>query len=186
MTSICFHLMIRLAPQSSTSKTDSCLALELAVGSPNHTASKSGPDQRPGHREGGRREPIAGSQGLKMSLPCPHYCHPAAESCPGPTPFPPTPPHRSGPFRWRDQVPPSFLLEHHAKRKGLLPPLFNPDGDSVFYNGKKFKLQRFGEHYMWPESTGPGLRNQGGSRMEELPAGTAFSFLLQRATMATT
>nr|KAF6273936.1 fer-1 like family member 5 [Myotis myotis] len=50
---------------------------------------------------------------------------------------------QSGPFRWRDQVPPSFLLEHHAKRKGLLPPLFNPDGDSVFYNGKKFKLQRF-------------------------------------------
>lgn len=82
-------------------------------------------------------------------------------------------------------MPPSFLLKHHAKRKGLLPPLFNPDGDSVFYNGKKFKLQRFGEHYTWPESTGPGLRNQGGSRMEELPEGTSFSFLLQRATMAT-
>nr|KAF6301287.1 fer-1 like family member 5 [Pipistrellus kuhlii] len=50
---------------------------------------------------------------------------------------------QTGPFRWRDQVPPSFLLEHHAIRKGLLPPLFNPDGDSVFYNGKKFKLKRF-------------------------------------------
>ncbi|XP_024427595.2 fer-1-like protein 5 [Desmodus rotundus] len=50
---------------------------------------------------------------------------------------------QSGPFRWRDQVPPSFLLEDHAKRKGLPPPLFNPEGDSVFYNGKKFKLQRF-------------------------------------------
>ncbi|XP_036080949.1 fer-1-like protein 5 [Rousettus aegyptiacus] len=49
----------------------------------------------------------------------------------------------SGPFRWRDQVLPSFLLEHHAKRKGLPPPLFNPNGDSVFYNGRKFKLQRF-------------------------------------------
>ncbi|XP_054441637.1 fer-1-like protein 5 [Pteronotus mesoamericanus] len=50
---------------------------------------------------------------------------------------------QSGPFRWRDQVPPSLLLEHHAKRKGLPPPLFSPEGDSVFYNGKKFKLQRF-------------------------------------------
>ncbi|KAF6103374.1 fer-1 like family member 5 [Phyllostomus discolor] len=50
---------------------------------------------------------------------------------------------QSGPFRWRDQVPPSFLLEHHAKRKRLPPPLFNPEGDSVFYNGKKFKLQHF-------------------------------------------
>ncbi|XP_027988522.2 fer-1-like protein 5 [Eptesicus fuscus] len=50
---------------------------------------------------------------------------------------------QTGPFRWRDQVPPSFLLEHYAMRKGLLPPLFNPDGDSVFYNGKKFKLQHF-------------------------------------------
>ncbi|XP_066123860.1 fer-1-like protein 5 [Saccopteryx bilineata] len=50
---------------------------------------------------------------------------------------------QSGPFRWRDQVPPSFLLEHHAKRKGLPPPLFNPEGDSVYYNGKKFRLQRF-------------------------------------------
>lgn len=50
-------------------------------------------------------------------------------------------------------MPPSFLLEHHAKRKGLPPPLFNPEGDSVFYNGKKFKLQRFGEKYITlPES----------------------------------
>lgn len=51
-------------------------------------------------------------------------------------------------------MPPSFLLEHYAMRKGLLPPLFNPDGDSVFYNGKKFKLQRFGEYCTRPESTG--------------------------------
>lgn len=50
-------------------------------------------------------------------------------------------------------MPPSFLLEDHAKRKGLPPPLFNPEGDSVFYNGKKFKLQRFGEKYgTLPES----------------------------------
>uniref|UniRef100_A0A8C4L2L3 C2 domain-containing protein n=1 Tax=Equus asinus asinus TaxID=83772 RepID=A0A8C4L2L3_EQUAS len=52
----------------------------------------------------------------------------------------------SGPFRWRDQMPPSFLLERHAKRKGLPPPLFNTEDDSVFYNGKKFKLQSFGEN----------------------------------------
>lgn len=165
MTLTYFHLMIRLAPQSLTLKTDSCLALELAVGSPNHIASKSGPDQRQGHREGWR-EPTAGSQGLNLSLLAPTTGQPAALSSPGPIPFPPTHPHRRGPFRWRDQVPPSFLLEHHAKRKGLLPPLFNPDGDSVFYNGKKFKLQRFGEYCTQPESTGPGLGKQGGFRME--------------------
>nr|KAF6429354.1 fer-1 like family member 5 [Molossus molossus] len=50
---------------------------------------------------------------------------------------------QSGPFTWRDQVPPSFLLERHAKRKGLPPPVFNSAGDSVFYNGKTFKLQHF-------------------------------------------
>ncbi|KAB1256675.1 Fer-1-like protein 5 [Camelus dromedarius] len=45
--------------------------------------------------------------------------------------------------QWRDQMPPSVLLEHHAKRKGLPPPLFSPEDDSVFYNGKKFRLQSF-------------------------------------------
>lgn len=53
---------------------------------------------------------------------------------------------------------PSFLLEHHAKRKGLPPPLFNPNGDSVFYNGRKFKLQRFGKQGSLPESADPGLK----------------------------
>ncbi|XP_008542602.1 fer-1-like protein 5 [Equus przewalskii] len=62
----------------------------------------------------------------------------------------------SGPFRWRDQMPPSFLLERHAKRKGLPPPLFNTEDDSVFYNGKKFKLQSFEPkpptaHYLGPK-----------------------------------
>lgn len=42
---------------------------------------------------------------------------------------------------------PSFLLERHAKQKGLPPPLFNPEEDSVFYNGKQFRLQSFGEKY---------------------------------------
>ncbi|KAI5929400.1 Fer-1-like protein 5 [Manis javanica] len=50
---------------------------------------------------------------------------------------------QSGPFQWRDQILPSFLLERHAKQKGLPPPLFNPEDDSVFYNGTKFKLQSF-------------------------------------------
>ena len=82
--------------------------------------------------------------------------------------FPSTPglgsPHRSGPFRWRDQMPPSLLLEHHAKRKGLPPPLFSPEGDSVYYNGKKFELQSFGEkHTYLPASAGPGLCLQWGS-----------------------
>ncbi|KAM9212099.1 LOW QUALITY PROTEIN: fer-1-like protein 5 [Dugong dugon] len=50
---------------------------------------------------------------------------------------------QSGPFRWRDQMPPSYLLERHAKLKGLPPPLFNSEDNSVFYNGKKFELQSF-------------------------------------------
>ncbi|KAK2093226.1 Fer-1-like protein 5 [Saguinus oedipus] len=50
---------------------------------------------------------------------------------------------QSGPFRWRDQMPPSYLLKRYAKRKGLPPPLFIPKEDAVFYNGKKFKLQSF-------------------------------------------
>ncbi|XP_023396913.2 LOW QUALITY PROTEIN: fer-1-like protein 5 [Loxodonta africana] len=50
---------------------------------------------------------------------------------------------QSGPFRWRDQMPPSYLLERHAKLKGLPPPLFDSEDNSVFYNGKKFKLQSF-------------------------------------------
>ncbi|KAG8509687.1 Fer-1-like protein 5, partial [Galemys pyrenaicus] len=49
----------------------------------------------------------------------------------------------SGPFRWRDQMSPSVLLEHHAKRKSLPPPQFSPGEDSVFYNGKNFKLKSF-------------------------------------------
>ncbi|KAM6185251.1 fer-1-like protein 5 [Rhynchocyon petersi] len=50
---------------------------------------------------------------------------------------------QSGPFKWRDQVPPSYLLERHAKLRGLPPPLFNIEGDLVFYNGETIKLQSF-------------------------------------------
>ncbi|XP_012582790.1 PREDICTED: LOW QUALITY PROTEIN: fer-1-like protein 5 [Condylura cristata] len=49
----------------------------------------------------------------------------------------------SGPFRWRDQITPSVLLEHHAKRKAVPAPQFSPEEDSVFYNGKNFKLKSF-------------------------------------------
>ncbi|KAM4867839.1 fer-1-like protein 5 [Thomomys bottae] len=48
-----------------------------------------------------------------------------------------------GPFPWRDQMLPSFLLERHAKRKGLPPPMFSSKEDSAFYNGKTFKLRDF-------------------------------------------
>uniref|UniRef100_A0A8C0NM80 C2 domain-containing protein n=1 Tax=Canis lupus familiaris TaxID=9615 RepID=A0A8C0NM80_CANLF len=63
---------------------------------------------------------------------------------------------QSGPFRWRDQMTPSFLLERHAKQKGLPPPLFSPEEDTVFYNGKNFKLQSFEPtpptlHYLGPK-----------------------------------
>lgn len=70
-------------------------------------------------------------------------------------------------------MPPSLLLEHHARQKGLPPPLFSPEDDSVFYNGKKFRLQSFGEkHSTPPESTELGLCDKWGYRMEELPEGT--------------
>nr|XP_012642367.1 fer-1-like protein 5 isoform X2 [Microcebus murinus] len=49
----------------------------------------------------------------------------------------------SGPFKWRDQMSPTYLLEHYAKQKGLPPPLFNSEENSVFYNGKNFKLTSF-------------------------------------------
>ncbi|ELV11536.1 Fer-1-like protein 5 [Tupaia chinensis] len=50
---------------------------------------------------------------------------------------------QSGPFKWRDQMPPSYLLDRYAKRKGLPPPVFNADEDSVFYNGRTFRLKSF-------------------------------------------
>uniref|UniRef100_A0A8C2NYW0 C2 domain-containing protein n=1 Tax=Capra hircus TaxID=9925 RepID=A0A8C2NYW0_CAPHI len=85
--------------------------------------------------------PEPGSRGPNPSacpLPAPVSLQRVARASPGLGS-----PHRSGPFRWRDQMPPSLLLEHHAKRKGLPPPLFSPEGDSVYYNGKKFELQSF-------------------------------------------
>lgn len=82
MTLTCFHLMITLEAQSLTLKTDSCLALELAVGSPNPTASKSGPNQGQGQREGWRSEPTAPFQeacilswGSRARICLPHSHH---------------------------------------------------------------------------------------------------------------
>nr|AGE83049.1 fer-1-like 5 protein [Mus musculus] len=50
---------------------------------------------------------------------------------------------KSGPFKWRDQMTPSYLLYRYAKQKGLPPPVFDLEGDSLYYNGETFKLQSF-------------------------------------------
>lgn len=42
---------------------------------------------------------------------------------------------------------PSHMLERFAKQKGLPPPLYSLEEDSVLYNGEKFKLQSFGEQF---------------------------------------
>ncbi|MBZ3885416.1 Fer-1-like protein 5 [Sciurus carolinensis] len=49
----------------------------------------------------------------------------------------------SGPFRWRDQVRPSYLLERYTKRKGQPPPVFDLEEDSVLYNGEEISLHTF-------------------------------------------
>ncbi|GAB1284876.1 Fer-1-like protein 5 [Apodemus speciosus] len=67
---------------------------------------------------------------------------------------------KSGPFKWRDQMTPSYLLYRHAKQKGLPPPVFDLEGDSIYYNGEKFNLQSF-------ESTPPTYRHLG-SKKERL------------------
>ncbi|XP_041511848.1 fer-1-like protein 5 [Microtus oregoni] len=61
---------------------------------------------------------------------------------------------KSGPFRWRDQLSPSYLLDRYAKQKGLPPPVFDLDDDSIVYNGKTFRLQSF-------ESTPPTFEGLG-------------------------
>ncbi|CAH7227352.1 Fer1l5 [Phodopus roborovskii] len=61
---------------------------------------------------------------------------------------------QSGPFRWRDQLSPSDLLDRYAKQKGLPPPVFDVENDTVFYNGEKFQLQSF-------ESTPPTFEGLG-------------------------
>lgn len=55
---------------------------------------------------------------------------------------------------------PSSLLERYAKQKGLPPPVFNLEDDSVFYNGKKLQLQSFGEPSTLPHGTGVTLGDQ--------------------------
>ncbi|ERE92669.1 fer-1-like protein 5 [Cricetulus griseus] len=61
---------------------------------------------------------------------------------------------KSGPFRWRDQLSPSYLLDRYAKQKGLPPPVYDLEKDSVFYNGKMVQLKSF-------ESTPPTLKDLG-------------------------
>ncbi|XP_051008619.1 fer-1-like protein 5 [Acomys russatus] len=62
---------------------------------------------------------------------------------------------KSGPFRWRDQMTPSSLLDQYAKQKGLPPPVFDLEDDSVVYNGKKFTLQNFESKPPTFKSLGP-------------------------------
>ncbi|XP_072489906.1 fer-1-like protein 5 isoform X2 [Notamacropus eugenii] len=51
----------------------------------------------------------------------------------------------SGPFRWRDQLTPSHLLERYAHRKGLPPPDFSTE-NCVTFSGRTFKLHNFERH----------------------------------------
>lgn len=55
---------------------------------------------------------------------------------------------------------PSYLLYQHAKQKGLPPPVFDPEEESIYYNGKKFKLQNFGKPSTLPDSIGVASGNQ--------------------------
>lgn len=66
---------------------------------------------------------------------------------------------------------PSFLLYRHAKQKGLPPPVFDLEGDSIYYNGEQFKLQSFGEPSARPDSTGVASENQQGPGQRERRAG---------------
>lgn len=75
--------------------------------------------------------------------------------------------HRSGPFRWRDQLSPSHLLTRYARQKGLPPPIFDLENDSVFYNGKRFELQSFGEPSTLPVNESVALGNKCGPEMKE-------------------
>ncbi|XP_045139771.1 fer-1-like protein 5 [Echinops telfairi] len=60
-----------------------------------------------------------------------------------------------GPFRWRDQMLPSHLLERHAKLRGLSLPLFSTEDDSVLYAGEKIQLQRFEPKPPTAQNLGP-------------------------------
>lgn len=66
---------------------------------------------------------------------------------------------------------PSYLLYRYAKQKGLPPPVFDLEGDSIYYNGEKFKLQSFGEPGTLPDSTGVASGNQQRPRQRERRAG---------------
>ncbi|XP_075418791.1 fer-1-like protein 5 [Tenrec ecaudatus] len=61
----------------------------------------------------------------------------------------------SGPFKWRDQMLPSYLLERHAKLRGLSLPLFSTEDDSVLYAGEKIHLQRFEPKPPTAQNLGP-------------------------------
>lgn len=121
------------------------------MGSLHPTASECGPTPQ-ASCVGGRCEPTVPPGEVES------WAGPASLSLfPAPSPERPVPSylaysHRSGPFRWRDQLSPSYLLDRYAKQKGLPPPVFDLDGDSIVYNGKTFSLQSFGEPSTLPDS----------------------------------
>lgn len=51
---------------------------------------------------------------------------------------------RSGINQWRDQLEPSKILENLARLKGLSKPRTEDNGTSLFFNGKEYKLEEFG------------------------------------------
>lgn len=51
---------------------------------------------------------------------------------------------RSGINQWRDQLEPSKILENLARLKGLSKPRTEDNGTSLFFNGKEYKLEDFG------------------------------------------
>nr|XP_027775573.1 fer-1-like protein 5 [Marmota flaviventris] len=61
----------------------------------------------------------------------------------------------SGPFIWRDQIRPSYLLERYTKGKGQPPPVFNPEEDSVLYNGEEINLKTFEPEPLTVPGLGP-------------------------------
>ncbi|XP_061646741.1 myoferlin isoform X2 [Phyllopteryx taeniolatus] len=49
----------------------------------------------------------------------------------------------SGINRWRDQLKPSQILQNVAKARGVPPPRFEGDGNTLFFSGKQYSLQDF-------------------------------------------
>lgn len=62
------------------------------------------------------------------------------QECPQPTHCP----HSTGPGCWRDQLPPSRILEHFAHTRGLPAPEFSAEGTTVTFGDQTILLSQFG------------------------------------------